>query len=54
MVGAGQVGSTVVEALHDEHDVTIIDLDGSRLAATATTLGNIGPGVLFSRHYWRT
>jgi len=26
------VGSTVVEALHDEHDLTVIDLDGSRLA----------------------
>jgi trk system potassium uptake protein len=32
VIGAGQVGSTVVEALHDEHDVTVIDLDGSRLA----------------------
>jgi trk system potassium uptake protein TrkA len=32
VIGAGQVGSTVVEALHGEHDVTIIDLDGSRLA----------------------
>ena len=32
MLGAGQVGSTVVEALHDEHDVTVIDLDGTRLA----------------------
>ena len=32
VLGAGQVGSTVVEALHDEHDVTVIDLEGSRLA----------------------
>jgi trk system potassium uptake protein TrkA len=31
VLGAGQVGSTVVEALHDEHDVTVIDLDASRL-----------------------
>ena len=31
VVGAGQVGSTVVEALHDEHDLTLIDLDESRL-----------------------
>jgi trk system potassium uptake protein TrkA len=31
VIGAGQVGSTVVEALHDEHDLTVIDLDGSRL-----------------------
>jgi trk system potassium uptake protein len=31
VIGAGQVGSTVVEALHDEHDVTVIDLDGTRL-----------------------
>jgi trk system potassium uptake protein TrkA len=25
------VGSTVVEALHDEHEVTVVDMDGSRL-----------------------
>ena len=31
MIGAGQVGSTVVEALHADHDVTVIDIDGSRL-----------------------
>jgi trk system potassium uptake protein TrkA len=33
VVGAGQVGSTVVEALHDEHDVTVIDVDAERLEA---------------------
>jgi trk system potassium uptake protein len=33
LIGAGQVGSTVVEGLHDEHDVTVIDLDESRLNA---------------------
>lgn len=33
VIGAGQVGSTVVEALHDEHDVTVIDLDPGRLSA---------------------
>ena len=33
LIGAGQVGSTVVEGLHDEHDVTVIDLDESRLTA---------------------
>jgi trk system potassium uptake protein len=31
VIGAGQVGSTVVEALHDEHQLTVIDLDGARL-----------------------
>jgi trk system potassium uptake protein TrkA len=31
VVGAGQVGTTIVEALHDEHDVTVVDLDASRL-----------------------
>jgi trk system potassium uptake protein TrkA len=31
VIGAGQVGSTVVEALHDEHELTVVDLDGSRL-----------------------
>jgi trk system potassium uptake protein TrkA len=33
LIGAGQVGSTIVEALHDEHDVTVIDLDEGRLTA---------------------
>ena len=32
VIGAGQVGSTVVEALHDEHELTVIDLDGGRLS----------------------
>jgi trk system potassium uptake protein TrkA len=31
VVGAGQVGSTIVEALHKGHDLTVIDLDRSRL-----------------------
>jgi trk system potassium uptake protein len=35
VIGAGQVGSTVVEALHTEHDMTVIDLDESRLTALA-------------------
>jgi trk system potassium uptake protein TrkA len=34
VVGLGQVGSTVVEALHDEHEVTVVDLDAGRLTAT--------------------
>jgi trk system potassium uptake protein TrkA len=33
LLGAGQVGATIVEALHDEHDVTVIDLDAARLQA---------------------
>jgi trk system potassium uptake protein len=33
VIGAGQVGSTVVEALHDEHDLMVIDLDEERLSA---------------------
>jgi trk system potassium uptake protein len=32
VIGAGQVGATIVEALHGEHDVTVIDLDASRLS----------------------
>jgi trk system potassium uptake protein TrkA len=36
VIGAGQVGSTVVEALHDDHDLTVIDLDGTRLSALNT------------------
>src|SRR5918999_363398 len=35
VIGAGQVGSTVVEALHGEHDLTVIDLDEERLTALA-------------------
>ena len=31
VLGAGQVGTTIVEALHDEHDLTVIDRDASRL-----------------------
>jgi trk system potassium uptake protein TrkA len=33
VVGAGQVGVTVIEALHDEHELTVFDLDDERLAA---------------------
>jgi len=33
VLGAGQVGMTIVEALHDEHEVTVIDLDIGRLQA---------------------
>jgi trk system potassium uptake protein TrkA len=35
VIGAGQVGSTVVEALHDEHEITVMDLDVSRLTPLA-------------------
>lgn len=35
VIGAGQVGSTVVEALHGEHDLTVIDLDPARLTPLA-------------------
>jgi trk system potassium uptake protein TrkA len=35
VIGAGQVGATVVEALHDEHDLTVIDLDRPRLETLA-------------------
>jgi len=31
VIGAGQVGSTIVEALHNEHELTVVDTDGSRL-----------------------
>jgi trk system potassium uptake protein TrkA len=33
VLGAGQVGATVVEALHVEHAVTVLDLDQARLSA---------------------
>ncbi len=35
IVGAGQVGSTVVEALHDDHDLTVIDVVRERLEPLA-------------------
>ena len=35
IVGAGQVGSTVVEALHGEHDLTVIDVVRERLEPLA-------------------
>ena len=35
VIGAGQVGATIVEALHDDHDVTVIDLDPARLEPLA-------------------
>ena len=35
MIGAGQVGTTIVASLHDEHQVTVLDLDGGRLTALA-------------------
>jgi trk system potassium uptake protein len=33
VLGAGQVGATIVEALHDDHEATVIDLDAARLQA---------------------
>ena len=33
VIGAGQVGATIVEALHDEHELTVFDLEDERLAA---------------------
>ena len=35
VIGAGQVGSTVVEALHDEHDLVVMDIDATRLEPLA-------------------
>ena len=46
VIGAGQVGSTIVDALHDEHDLTVVDTDASRVSAlsyrydVATVQGN--------------
>ena len=33
LIGAGQVGSTIVEALHDDHEITVVDTEASRLQA---------------------
>jgi len=35
VIGAGQVGSTVVEALHAEHELTVVDNEPSRLRGIA-------------------
>ena len=35
LIGAGQVGTTIVLALHDEHELTVLDLDEARLTAVA-------------------
>ncbi len=35
VIGAGQVGSTIVEALHAEHNLTVLDLDPARLTPLA-------------------
>jgi trk system potassium uptake protein TrkA len=35
IIGAGQVGATIVEALHEEHEVTLFDLDPARLSQLA-------------------
>ncbi len=46
VIGAGQVGSTIVESLHAEHDLTVVDIDEGRLTALAyrfdvrTSVGN--------------
>ena len=33
VIGAGQVGSTIVQALHDEHQITVLDVDPQRLTS---------------------
>jgi trk system potassium uptake protein TrkA len=33
LIGAGQVGTAIVEALHDDHELIVLDLDVSRIAA---------------------
>ena len=35
VIGAGQVGVAIVEALHEEHELTVLDTEASRLAALA-------------------
>ena len=33
LIGAGQVGTTIIEALHTEHELTVLDTEQSRLSA---------------------
>ena len=35
VVGGGQVGSTIVEALHGEHTLTVIDVEAALLESLA-------------------
>jgi trk system potassium uptake protein TrkA len=35
VLGAGQVGRALLDALHEEHDITVIDVDRDRLAGLA-------------------
>ena len=35
VIGAGQVGVAIVDALHEEHEITVLDTETSRLAALA-------------------
>jgi trk system potassium uptake protein TrkA len=35
VIGAGQVGTTIVQALHAEHDLTVVDTDANRLGQLA-------------------
>jgi len=35
VIGAGQVGTTIVEALHEDHELTVLDNEASRLQAVA-------------------
>jgi trk system potassium uptake protein len=35
VLGAGNVGRAVVDALHDEHEITVIDIDDQRLTPLA-------------------
>ncbi|MCY4087091.1 MAG: Trk system potassium transporter TrkA [Actinomycetia bacterium] len=36
LIGGGQVGATVADALHDEHDITVIDTDPANLSALSS------------------
>ena len=36
LIGGGQVGATVADALHEEHDITVIDTDPANLSALSS------------------
>ena len=36
LIGAGQVGTTIIEALHEDHELTVLDIEASRLHAIAS------------------
>ena len=46
LIGAGQVGSTIVEALHHDHELTVMDNEASRLYTVVAVYTRDRPHLL--------